>query len=132
MELSIGYTAIFFLAPDVFDPRVGYPKDPQTDYEEQTRSRNRIRNKIINAKRRVVCYDQPIYNDARLELTEYAGLQLDIRNASIGVVSVQEQYDNAAIQILDDDGQLLLQTFCVYFHSSKHRASTYKYFCNTR
>ena len=97
----------FLLAPDVFDPHVGYRKDPQTDYEEQTRSQNRIRNEVISAKRRVVCYDQPIYNDARLELMEYAGLQLDVREATVDLVLVQEHYDNAAILIVDDDSQLL-------------------------
>ena len=81
---------------------------PLTDYEEQTRSRNIIRNILINATRRVICYDQPIYDDERLELMEYAGLQLDVREATVDIVLVQEQYDNAAILILDDDSQLLL------------------------
>ena len=97
--------------PDVFDRRAGnYPMDPLTDYEEQTESQNRIRNTFINATRRIVCYNQPVYNDERLELREYAGLQLSVQNASVSVdlVLVQEQYDNAAILILDDDSQLLL------------------------
>ena len=81
---------------------------PSTDYEEQTRSRNIIRNMLINATRRLICYDQPIYNDDRLELMEYAGLQLDVREASVDLVLVREQYDNAAILIVDDDSQLLL------------------------
>ena len=76
---------------------------PLTDYEEQTRSRNRIRNLLINATRRIICYNQPIYNDERLELSEYAGLQLDVREATVDLVLVQEHYDNAAIRILDDD-----------------------------
>ena len=80
---------------------------PLTDYEEQTRSRNRIRNTFINSTTRAICYDQPIFNDNRLESSEYAGLQLNIRDASGGLVLVQEHYDNAAIQIVDDDRQLL-------------------------
>ena len=79
----------------------------RTDYQEQTRSRNIIRNTRINATRRVVCYNQPIYNDERLELSEYAGLQLDVREASVDLVLVQEHYANAAIQILDDDSELI-------------------------
>ena len=39
---------------------------------------------------------------------EYAGLQLDVREASVDSVLVQERYDNAAILIVDDDSQLLL------------------------
>ena len=81
---------------------------PRTDYQEQTRSRNRIRNTLINATRRIVCYDQAIHSDERLELMEYVGLQLDVREATVDLVLVQERYDNAAIQIVDDEGQLLL------------------------
>ena len=100
---------LFFSAPDVFDRHEGvYSMAPMTDYQEQTRSRNIIRNILINATGRIICYDQPIYNDARLELMEYAGLQLDVREASVDLVLVQEQYDNAAILIVDDDSQLLL------------------------
>ena len=83
---------------------------PRTDYQEQTRSRNIIRNMVINATRRVICYDQPIYNDERLELMEYAGLQLDVRDATVEVVLVRPRYDNATILIVDDDSQLLLYT----------------------
>ena len=89
---------------------------PLTDYEEQTWSQNRIRDKLINATGRVICYDQSIYNDEHLESSEYVGLQLDVREATVGIVVVQPQYDNAAILILDDDSQLLLPTFfvCVF------------------
>ena len=86
---------------------------PLTDYQEQTRSRNIIRNILINATRRVICYNQHIYNDERLELSEYAGLQLDVREATFDLVLVQELYDNAAILILDDDSQLIQN---VYMH----------------
>ena len=81
---------------------------PFTDYQNQTRSRNIIRSELINATRRVICYDQPIYDDERLELSEYAGLQLDVREATVTQVLVQERYDNAAILIVDDDSELLL------------------------
>ena len=77
----------------------------RTDYEEQTRRRNRIRDTIINATRRIICYDQPIYDDVRLEKSEYAGLRLSNRTASIDTVLVEEQYDNAAIKIIDDDSK---------------------------
>ena len=90
---------------------------PQIDYEEQTRSRNRIQNTVINATRRVICYDQPIYNDESLELPEYAGLQLSVRDASVGLVLVQKQYDNAAILILDNDSQLIVTTDILYVFS---------------
>ena len=103
---------------NVFDLHFGnYSTAPQIDYEEQTRSQNRIRNTVISATRRVICYDQPIYNDESLELPEYAGLQLSVRDASVGLVLVQEQYNNAAILILDNDSQLIIVTtdiLCVF------------------
>ena len=80
---------------------------PMTDYEEQTMRRNRIRNTVISATRRVVCYNQPIYNDEQLEVSEYAGLELSVIPSEI-IVMVKEKYDNAAILILDDDSKLLL------------------------
>ena len=95
-----------------------------TDYEEQTRSRNLIRNVFINATR-IICYDQPIYSDERLELMEYVGLQLDVKEASVDIVQVQDQYDNAAILILDNDSQYIyIYTTC--FYSSKDRFSDCK------
>ena len=122
MELPV----IFFLAPDVFNRSTGsYPVAPLTDYEEQTRSRNRIRNMFINSTKRTICYDQPIFNDNRLELSEYAGLQLNIRDASVSLVVVQEQYDNAAIRIVDDDDRQLLQKFvCVFIIRNIEPVST--------
>ena len=86
-----------------------------TDYQEQTRSRYIIRGILINATRRVICYSQSIYNDERLELMEYAGLQLDVREATVEQVDVQERYDNAAILILDDDSGLI-DTTSIYTH----------------
>ena len=83
---------------------------PLTDYEEQTENRNRIRNTVMNATSRVICYNQPIYNDEQLERPEYAGLQLSVRDASVDIVVAQEHNDNAAIVILDDDSQLLYYT----------------------
>ena len=80
---------------------------PMTDYEEQTELQNRIGNTVINVARRIICYSQPIYNDERLEVSEYAGLQLSVIKVDI-IVAVQEKYDNAAILILDDDSKLLL------------------------
>ena len=82
-----------------------------------------MRNILINATRRVVCYDQIIYNDARLELSEYAGLQLSVREASVGLVLVQEQYDNAAILIVDDDSEsiaILYNFLCDYVQTSSY------------
>ena len=105
IKLLNAYPSLFFSAPDIFDRLIGYPMAPLTDYEEQIMSRNRIRNMVISAMRRVVCYNQPIYNDSRLEVSEYAGLQLAVEDGLSALVEAQVQYDNAVILILDDDSQ---------------------------
>ena len=56
---------------------------PGTDYEEQIRGINRIRNTVINATTQIICYNQTIYDDMRLEVTEYAGLTLAVRDSSV-------------------------------------------------
>ena len=75
-----------------------------TDYEEQIQFINRIRNAVINATSRIICYNQTIYDDIRLEMSEYAGLTLAVRDASV-LTEVQPMYDRATIMILDDDGK---------------------------
>ena len=75
---------------------------PKSDYEEQIRGINHIRNTVINATRRIICYNQIIYDDIRLEVSEYAGLTLAVRDSSV-LTLVRPLYDQVAIQILDDD-----------------------------
>ena len=75
---------------------------PGTDFEEQQLGLNLIRDTVINETRRVICYDLPIYNDMRLEVSEYAGLTLAVRDATVRTV-VRPMYDQVAILILDDD-----------------------------
>ena len=79
-----------------------------TDYQQQIRGVNRIRNTVINATMRLVCYDQVVYDDSRLEAAEYIGLALEVREFESSVVTIVEPgYENAAILILDDDGESL-------------------------
>ena len=84
---------------------------PMTDYEEQIRGINHIRNTVINETRRIICYNQPIYDDMRLEMSEYAGLTLDIRDSSVFTV-VRPMYDQVAIEILDNDGKVHFTLKC--------------------
>ena len=84
-----------------------YPIVGRTDYEEQLFGINRIRDTVINETRRLICYNQTIYDDVRLEPSEYAGLALAVSEASLHTV-VEPMYDQLAIHILDDDGKLHL------------------------
>ena len=82
-----------------------YLISPLTDYEEQIRGINHIRDIVISATRRTVCYNQTIYDDVRLEMTEYAGLTLAVRDATVRT-EVPPMYDQVTIQILDNDSKL--------------------------
>ena len=95
-------------APDWPDFLGTYLMQEGTDYAEQTFGVNAIDDQVINAARRIICYDQPIYDDERLEVSEYAGLTLDVDdNIQFTTVrtEVQDLYDFASIQILDDDSE---------------------------
>ena len=73
-----------------------------TDYAEQTFDVNVIDNEQITGKMRTVCYNQTIYDDQQLEVSEYAGLTLGIRQATV-VTEVEPLYNFAAIKILDNE-----------------------------
>ena len=79
------------------------------DYEEQIVGCNGIRDMVITEGGRA-CYNHVIYNDLSLERTEYAGLKLTVRD-STALTDVSEDYGNATIKILDDEGWS-----CVYSH----------------
>ena len=83
----------------------------RTDYEEQISGINHVRSTVISATSRVMCYNQLIYNDMHLEMSEFAGLTLAVRDASVRT-EVQPMYDQVAIKILDDDCELLINTHC--------------------
>ena len=77
-----------------------------TDFAQQTLAINVIDDIIINATRRIICYNQPIYEDVRLELDEYAGLTLGVNNAMTTVLTIVElMYDQVSILIQDNDSE---------------------------
>ena len=93
--------------PDRFIPFTGmYRMDPSADYEPQFYPNNHIRHRVINANRRIVCYNQTIYDDMRLEVSEYFGLKLYVEEYyTTFPTEVQPLYDEVAIQILDNDSK---------------------------
>ena len=76
---------------------------PGSDYEEETRSASTIRSTFIEEERRQICYDQVIYDDERLELTETAGLEL-VPDDLDTQVEVDPFYHDSVFFIIDDDG----------------------------
>ena len=78
----------------------------RTDFAQQTLAINLIDDIIINATRRIICYNQPIYEDMHLELDEYAGLTLGVNNAMTTVLTIVElMYDQVSILIQDNDSE---------------------------
>ena len=82
---------------------------PLTDYAQQTIGTNAIDDETIrenypNELRRIVCYDQPIYDDECLEEDEWLGLTLGVDDATVLTV-FQPMYDQAAILIQDNDSK---------------------------
>ena len=95
-------------APDAPDFLSRYRMAEGTDYAEQTIGVNAINDQLINATMRIICYEQPIYDDRRLEVSEYAGLTLDVDDIihfTTVRTEVQELYDFASIRICDDDSE---------------------------
>ena len=78
---------------------------PGTDYAQQTMGVNAIDDETITELMRIVCYDQPIYEDISLEGDEWLGLTLGVDRTSV-LTNVRPMYDQAAILILDDDSKI--------------------------
>ena len=81
-----------------------------TDFAQQTRAVNVIDGIIITELRRIICYNQPIYDDPCLEPDEYAGLTLGVIDGTnfdqTTILTVVEPfYDQASILIVDNDSE---------------------------
>lgn len=115
------HISIFFSpAPDLPNPLTGtYDMLESSDYQQPLLGFNEIRNQEINATRRIICYNQTIYDDMHLEMSEYVGLILavddTVTRTTVNTL-VQPMYDQVAIQILDDDGRFW--SFICHLHWS--------------
>ena len=85
-----------------------------TDFAQQTYATNVIDDTFIIQEMRLICYNQPIYEDMRLEPNEYAGLTLGVINYLTTVLTeVRSMYDQASILIVDNDSEFINQTHLV-------------------
>ena len=84
-----------------------------SDYAQQTVVNNAIDDERIGENERelirIVCCDQPIYDDSCLEADEWLGLTLGVDRASVLTV-VRPMYNEAAIVIQDNDSKLCNHT----------------------
>ena len=77
---------------------------PRTDYEEETSKFSTIRGTFITEERRMICYEQVVYDDLRLEKEEYVGLAL-IADDLDTVVETEPLYNESVVIIIDDDSK---------------------------
>ncbi|CAI8052754.1 hypothetical protein GBAR_LOCUS28872 [Geodia barretti] len=101
--------------PDPPDLLSQYAMIEGSDYAQQTSAVNVIDDTLITELMRIVCYSQPIYDDLRLELDEFVGLRLGVKDNELTTVltTVQPMYDQTSILIVDNDMAVvgLEQTF---------------------
>ena len=87
---------------------------PGSDYEEETQFASTIRSTFIAEERRQICYNQVIYDDDCVELTETAGLTLVPDDFDTRVqVEVEPHYGDSVFFIIDDDGMELNTMSCI-------------------
>ena len=84
-----------------------------TDFAQQTRAVNVIDGIIITELRRIICYNQPIYDDLYLEPDEYAGLTLGVIDdndfdRTTVLTEVEPLCNHTAILIVDNDSKSAL------------------------
>ena len=106
---SISLLSTSSAAPDEANIFSIYPMADGTDFAQQTRDINVIDDTFITELMRLICYNQPIYDDMHVELDEYAGLSLgviDNNNILTTVLTeVKSMYDQASILIVDNDSE---------------------------
>ena len=76
---------------------------PGSDYEEETQFASTIRSTFIEEERRQICYNQVIYDDDCVELTETVGLTL-VPDDLDTPVEVEPFYGDCVFFIIDNDG----------------------------
>ena len=64
---------------------------------------------FIIQEMRLICYNQPIYEDMHVELDEFAGLTLGVIDnddiLTTVLMEVKSMYDQASILIVDNDSE---------------------------
>ena len=110
LSIVIVFPLLSFPAPDGPNFLSQYTMAEGTDFAKQTRAVNVIDDIIISQERRIICYNQPIYDDLCLEPDEYAGLTLGVINyndfdQTTIVTEVEPLFDQAAIFIVDNDSE---------------------------
>ena len=80
---------------------------PNADYEKQKLGQSAIRKEIITELSRKVCYNQTIYDDERLEATEYSGLTLVVQGFPATTAPTTVGIEHTALRIIDNDSKMM-------------------------
>ena len=84
---------------------------PDADHKREEFGFNAIRDERITNLERRICYNHTVYDDVRLELSEYAALTLEVQDlVSVGgptTAKTDVTVSRAAIKITDDDSKFL-------------------------
>ena len=65
-------------------------------------------NMVITERNRVICYNQTIYDDIRMEEDEFFSLTLIVQDISMKTTIVNPECNTSVVTIVDDDSMLLL------------------------
>ena len=109
--MHIHYTSqsdhIYFFSPaaDTLDYFGSYTMEELADFRPPVQFFNPIRLKVITETNRVICYNQIIYGDVRLEEDEYFSLILLAQDRTSIISLLDPQHDSSVIRIIDDDGR---------------------------
>ena len=89
--------------------------DPLADYAPPVRSFNPIMDLVITVTTRLICYNQTIYDDSRVEENEFFSLTLIVQDGSAIMTQVDPQLSSTVVKIVDDDGKLQLLLLFFYY-----------------
>ena len=78
--------------------------DPMADYKPPVESFNQIMGMVITGTTTVLCYNQTIYDDNRVEDDELFSLTLTVQDQSTMVAQVDPLRSSALFKIVNDDG----------------------------
>jgi len=98
----------------------GDPPSNLIDYDKQEFFFNGLRDERITQLRQRICYNQTIFDDLRLEATEYAGLTLEVQDlvARGGPTTALTEVDNehTTFRIIDNDGRFAVEICYLYYN----------------
>ena len=97
----------FALVPDTIHPLFGfYNRDPLADYPPPLEGRTeQIKDIPITQTTRVVCYNQILYDDEKVEGDEYFRIKLIIQSGSTAGTIIQSSHSSAVVRIVDNDSK---------------------------